>query len=94
MLEACAHSQLSKFIHRNNVLSPLQSGFRLGHYTVSALLKVAGDVRAGLENTKVTLLVLVDFSNAFNTVSHDILLSILARLKISTVALEWFSSYL
>lgn len=94
VLEACVHKQFSNFVHRNSLISPLQSGFRPGHSTVSALLKVTGDIRAGLEDTKVTVLVLVDFSNAFNTVSHDILLSILSYVMVSPGALEWFSSYL
>ncbi|KAA5646014.1 hypothetical protein F3G58_33680, partial [Pseudomonas aeruginosa] len=45
-------------------------------------------------DTKVTVLVLIDFSNAFNAVNHDILLSILSYIMISPTALEWFSSYL
>ncbi|KAA5772083.1 hypothetical protein F3H09_33840, partial [Pseudomonas aeruginosa] len=62
--------------------------------TISALLKVTGDIRVGLEESKITILVLVDFSNAFNTVCHDILLSILSHLNVSKGALDWFSSYL
>lgn len=77
VLEACVHKQLSCFVHQNDILSPLQSGFKPGHSTASALLKVTSDVRNGIENTKLTLLVLVDFSNAFSTVNHKILMSIL-----------------
>ncbi|CAK1588724.1 unnamed protein product [Parnassius mnemosyne] len=94
VLEACVHKQLSQFISCHNLLSPLQSGFRPGHSTVSALLKVTGDIRAGIEDTKVTVLVLVDFSNAFNTISHDLLISILSLSMVSPEALDWFSSYL
>lgn len=94
ILEACVHKQLSDFVHSNALISPLQSGFRPGHSTVSALLKVTGDIRAGLEDTKVTVLVLIDFSNAFNTVCHDILLAILSHIMVSPEALEWFKSYL
>ncbi|CAK1581557.1 unnamed protein product [Parnassius mnemosyne] len=94
ILEACVHRQLSLFVYKNNLLSPFQSGFRPGHSTVSALLKVTDDIRAGMEDTKVTVLALVDFSNAFNTISHDILLSILSHSMISSEALDWFSTYL
>ncbi|KAA5589197.1 hypothetical protein F3G61_31385, partial [Pseudomonas aeruginosa] len=69
VIEACVHKQLSQFIFRNNLLSPYQSGFRPGHSTVSALLKVVGDIRTGMQDTKVTVLVLIDFSNAFNAVN-------------------------
>lgn len=38
---------------------------------VSALLTVTGDIKAGMESTEVTTVVLIDFSNAFNTVRHE-----------------------
>lgn len=94
VLEACAHKQFARFVYTNKLMSPLQSGFRLGHSTSSALLKVTGDIRRATEDANLTVLVLVDFSNAFNTVSHDILLSILSHLMVSSKALDWFSSYL
>ncbi|XP_047037583.1 uncharacterized protein LOC124642877 [Helicoverpa zea] len=52
--------------------SPLQSGFRPGHSTSSALLKVTGDIRRATEDANLTVLVLVDFSNAFNTCSYHL----------------------
>lgn len=62
--------------------------------TTSAVLKVSGDIRAGMKDTKVTVLALIDFINAFNAVNLNILLSILFHLKVSPEAMEWFSSYL
>ncbi|XP_063625231.1 uncharacterized protein LOC134796967 [Cydia splendana] len=41
-----------------------------------------------------TELVLIDFSNAFNAVNHDLLLATLRHLNISSSAAGWFSSYL
>lgn len=94
ILEAVVHKQLSSHIFSNNLLSNFQSGFRPGHSTATALLKVTEDVREGMESSKVTLLVLIDFSNAFNMVDHDILLALLSRFGVSSPALGWFSSYL
>lgn len=94
VLEAAAHKQVSKFIQYNNLLSQFQSGFRPGHSTSTALLNVIEDIRWGMESTKVTVLVLIDFSNAFNVVDHDLLLATLTHLRISSSAIEWFSSYL
>lgn len=94
VLEAIVHKQISTFINGNNLLSPFQSGFRPGHSTTTALLKVTEDIRGSMEGKMVTILVLIDFSNAFNMVDHDILLSLLARMRFSSTAQEWFSSYL
>ena len=94
VLERLVHHQLSNFLSSNNLLNPLQSGFRPGHSTVTALVKITDDIRLGMENKQLTVLSLLDFSNAFNTVDHDILLAILRSLNISPTAVDWFRSYL
>ncbi|KAA5556865.1 hypothetical protein F3G51_32405, partial [Pseudomonas aeruginosa] len=84
VLEHIVHKQLQNFLLSNNILSNFQSGFRSGHSTVSALLKVTDDIRWAIENQSLTILVLLDFSNAFNCVDLDILLGILRSHNITT----------
>lgn len=94
VLEHIVHEQLSRYLLTNCLLNPWQSGFRSGHSTVTALLKVSEDIRFAMENRNLTVVVLLDFSNAFNSVDFDILLSILRSLNISSSACSWFDSYL
>lgn len=94
VMERLVHQQLSLFLQRNNLLNELQSGFRPGHSTVTALIKVTDDIRFGMSQQKVTLLTLLDFSNAFNTVDFDVLLALLKSLNLSSSATEWLRSYL
>ena len=48
-----------------------------------------------MEQRQIMMVVLLDLSVAFDTVDHDILLSILNRkFGICGKALEWFNSYL
>ena len=73
----------------------LQSAYRKGHSTETALLKVQNDILMNMNRQHVTLLVLLDLSAAFDTVDHNILLT---RLKTSIgirgTALNWFTLYL
>ncbi|CAG9132815.1 unnamed protein product [Plutella xylostella] len=94
VLESVVHRQMTAFLTKGRLLNRFQSGFRSGHSTTTALLKVTEDIRCAMEDRRVTVLVLVDFSNAFNAVDHDLLLAALECHKISVPAVSWFSSYL
>ncbi len=72
-----------------------QSSYREGHSTESALIKVQSDILKNMEKQRVTLLVMIDLSAAFDTVDHSILLSRLQhQFGFTGTALKWFSSYL
>ena len=62
-----------------NLLPTRQSAYRPYHSTETAVLSVHNDLVYAIDNRYVSLLVLLDLSAAFDTVDHDILLSILAR---------------
>ncbi|KAI5725405.1 hypothetical protein M8J77_014921 [Diaphorina citri] len=93
-LEKIATQQIIQYIEAYNILDPFQSGFRKSHSTATALVKVTDDIRLALDTRKVTVLVLLDMSKAFDSVDFDVLLAILEKLKFSISALSWIESYL
>ena len=73
----------------------LQSAYRTCHSTETALLKVQNDLLMNMDYKRVTLLVLLDLSAAFDTVDHDVLLNRLSvSFGVKGSALQWFASYL
>ena len=60
-------------------MEPLQSAYRMNHSTETALLNMKADIHKGLDNKQVVCLVLLDFSAAFDTVDHKILLDRLRK---------------
>ena len=95
LIERAVCSQLTLFLESNDLLPHVQSAYRHGHSTETALLKVYSDLADAVDRGEVTLLGLLDLSSAFDTVDYDILLH---RLKlthgISGGALAWIQSYL
>ncbi len=87
-------NQLSLFLAQNNILDNNQSGFRSGHSTETALLSVTEALRLARAASKSSVLILLDLSAAFDTVNHQILMSILRKMGVSGTALLWFESYL
>ena len=57
----------------------LQSAYRCGHSTETALLHVMNSVYAAADNKEATILVSLDISAAFDTINHEVLISRLAN---------------
>ena len=94
VLEKLVHDQLTDYIVQKGILDPLQTGFRKGHSTATALLKLTDDIRSGFDKRLVTVALLFDFSKAFDTISHTALLRKLNSMGLSRSALCWIHSYL
>ena len=71
-----------------------QSGFPKRHSTTIILLKIGGDIKPAMNKSEVTLATLIDFSKAFNTINHNILLEKLLKFNFSPQAVEIVFSYI
>lgn len=79
----------------NSLYPELQSSYRQHHSTETALLEVMNDILLNMNSQQVTLMMLLNFSAAFDTVNHDILLERLDKvIGMRSVTLDWFRSYL
>jgi len=95
LAERVVARRLTSHVVEFNLLPTRQSAYRPYHSTETAVLSVHNDLVYAIDNKRVSLLVLLDLSAAFDTVDNDILLSILAnRFSIQGLALDWFRSYL
>ena len=91
ILEKIIASQLTTYLETNNLLSNSQHGFRPRLSTETALLKITDKIYNNMDNKKISLLMLLDLSKAFDSVHHGLLLEKCRALNIETC---WFSSYL
>ena len=95
IIEKVVLSQLSVHLSTNRLWNPLQSAYRPGHSTETALLKVMSDLLLSLDKGNVSVVALLDLSAAFDTIDHAVLLQRLENVfGICDTALSWFSSYL
>ena len=78
------------YLTSSNLLPPLQSVFRHGHYTESAVLHVLSDVLLAVDRGDFAALALLDLSAAYDTVDYNILLqSLQTGYGINGSALQW-----
>lgn len=94
LLEKICAEQIVRFLDNHNLLSKFQSGFRRDHSTTTALAHVSDRVLTAIDNKQLSAIITLNFSKAFDTIGHELLLSKMHKFGIKDVALSWFRSYL
>ena len=92
--ERAAHSQFTNFLDSNNVIHHLQSGNRKLHSTESALLHFTDELLNNMDQKKISVIVFLDMSKAFDSIRHDLMFRKLRKAGVSESACAWFESYL
>lgn len=94
IFERIVHKQLFSYLLQHNFLDPRQSGFTPLHSTQTALLGILDYVRRAIDAKKVVGFVAFDFSKAFDSLPHSLILLKLRRVGCSPGVIRWFASYL
>ena len=63
--------QMTNYADHAHLLHDRISAFRKGHSTTTALMGIRDDIRYAMKRKEVTLMVLADFSKAFDTISFS-----------------------
>ena len=94
-LEKVAGKQLQSHKQKDKLNEKMQSAYREGHSTETALLRIQNDLLQAMDKRQCVYLVLLDLSAAFDTVDHSILQCRLSeRFGVNGSALKWVASYL
>ena len=88
------YNKVISFLDDNKILFEYQFDFRKSHSTYLALTVLMDKLIKSIENGDHVVGVYLDFSKAFDTVNHEILLTKLNHYGIRGQALNWFRSYL
>ena len=95
IIEKAAISQYIPYLKETNKFSINNSAYKQNHSTETLLTKIHSDIIQNMDNQKITILVLLDLSAAFDSVNHNIFLNILQnRFNIKCTALKWLNSYI
>ena len=87
-------SQIIKHLEDQNILSDRQFGFRSKHFCESQLFITINDIAKQIDTNLQVDAAILDFSKAFDKVSHSRLLYKLRHYGIRGIALHWLESFL
>jgi len=81
IMERLISSRMLQFFLDNNILHPTQRGFLKGRSTCTNLMECINDWTLSIQYKRLVTVVYIDFSKAFDVVSHD---KLLIRLNTGT----------
>ena len=94
VVETMIHNQITEHCEKFKLLNSAQHGFRNKHSTNSNLLKLLNDHTDYINNGYSVDLITIDFSKAFNSISHNILIYKLKTFGIYGKILLWIKEFL
>lgn len=93
ILEKIIYKRILFHLDSNAILYKHQYGFRKNHSTYMALLHLIDKVISALEKNEFICSIFIDFSKAFDTVNHDILLAKLYKYGFQDATHKWLTNY-
>ena len=94
LLEKLMYKRIIDFLNKRQLIYGKQFGFRSHYSTDHAVLSIIDQVQLAIEDHDYSCGIFLDFSKAFDTVNHQILLTKLDYYGIRGVVKTWFISYL
>jgi hypothetical protein len=92
--EKAIYNRLLSFLKTSDIIADTQFGFRKGHSTYMAILKLYDKISASIDKGKFAISVFVDLAKAFDTLDHNILCSKLYHYGVRGIALDLLTNYL
>lgn len=93
ILEKVMEIQIRCFLDKNDILPMKQSGFRSGYSCATVLADVTDDIVTSLDKGDATILVLLDYSKAFDLMNPQTLNAVVKYIGFDDTALELVKSY-
>ena len=93
-IKVVVKKQLTVHMEKLNVQPGDQSAYREFHLSETVLCCIVSNLLEYINEGKCAILILLDLSEAFDTVDHELLIEDLMYIGVVDMALDWFKSYL
>ena len=94
IMESVVLQTIIEHLEKNRLLNERQHGFREQYSTTTALFQTQSSIIRKVENGHSVILVLLDFSAAFDRVSHNKIMEVLVEMGIYGSLGKWLTSWL
>jgi hypothetical protein len=93
-MESIIHDHITNHCKENKILNEAQHGFRVKHSTITNLIEMLNDITKEIDKKNNIDLITIDFSKAFDTISHNKLIFKLQKYGVVGKTLIWIKEFL
>ncbi|CAM5149892.1 unnamed protein product [Eretmochelys imbricata] len=94
IMEQVLKESILKYLHERKVIRNSQHGFTKGRSCLTNLIAFYDEITGSVDEGKAVDVLFLDFSKAFDTVSHSILVSKLRKYGLDECTIRWVESWL
>ncbi|CAM5129064.1 unnamed protein product [Eretmochelys imbricata] len=94
IMEQVLKESILKHLHERKVIRNSQHGFTKGRSCLTNLIAFCDEITGSVDEGKAVDVLFLDFSKAFDTVSHSILVSKLKKYGLDECTIRWVESWL
>ncbi|CAM4671219.1 unnamed protein product [Caretta caretta] len=94
IMEQVLKESILKHLHERKVIRNSQHGFTKGRSCLTNLIAFYDEITGSVDEGKAVDVLFLDFSKAFDTVSHSILVSKLRKYGLDECTIRWIESWL
>jgi hypothetical protein len=94
IMEKILHTRISNYMNINQLFNINQSGFRKDHSTIDHIIRLKVEAQNAVNSGHVTMVILLDFTRAFDMLWIDGLLLKMIKLNITGNSLKWIQAFL
>ncbi|CAM5151182.1 unnamed protein product [Natator depressus] len=94
IMEQVLKESILKHLHERKVIRNSQHGFTKGRSCLTNLIAFYDEITGSVDEGKAVDVLFLDFSKAFDTVSHSILVSKLRKYGLDECTIRWVESWL
>ena len=94
VLEKVIAIQLIEYFINTSLYDKFQSAYKRFHSTGTALLYIMDQLLQSIDQGNIVIMALLDYSKAFDTANHQLIIAKLKSLGLTDTACNWISSYL
>ena len=92
--EKAINNQITKVLEDKEIIPPTQYGFVRGKNTIHAIQHLIGEINNGKKNKKIVAAVFIDVSKAFDSCSHNIIISKFKSTGLDEIGVKLIKNYL